>query len=118
MHLHHLQGVLPFYFAKVTKLLQLLTLQHKSSRLKCLRNHTRNHVILPTYRKHQKRTVQIVYTATKQQISKFHNFYYIPTYVQNKYCQFIFKLLLHVSLLIHCLQTVYSCVSYSYGLLK
>jgi hypothetical protein len=33
-------------------------------RFKCLRNH----VILPAYRKHQQRTVQIVYKATKQQI--------------------------------------------------
>ena len=39
MHLHHLQGVLILYFAKVTKLLELLKLQlNKISRLKCSRD--------------------------------------------------------------------------------
>jgi hypothetical protein len=35
----------------------------------------------------------------------------IYRHMQNKYCKFILKLLRHVSVLIHILQTVYSCVS-------
>jgi len=40
MQLHHLQGVLTLYFAKVTKVLKLLKLQlNKISRLKCSHDH-------------------------------------------------------------------------------
>jgi len=35
MHLHHLQGVLFFYFAEVTKSIKIIKLR-KTSRLKCL----------------------------------------------------------------------------------
>jgi len=37
MHLHHFQGVLTLYFAKVTKLLKLQL--NKICRLKCSRDH-------------------------------------------------------------------------------
>jgi len=46
------------------------------------------------------------------------NVCYIPTYVQISSVKLILKLLQHVSVLIHHLQTVYSFVSWSYELLK
>ena len=44
-------------------------------------------------------------------ICMFINVYYIPTYAQISSGRLILKLLRHVSVLIHHLQGVYSCVS-------
>jgi len=65
---------------KVTKLLKL---QHnKSSRLKWSRDRCCMIKIysLPAYKKHQHRTVHIVYAATKQQLLRFINIRWILSY--------------------------------------